>query len=131
MSLCPIGTRTLRPHLLVLHKSGRLNIYEAQPRFTLDARDQSRRSLAVRFRRVHTQLLPTTAGSYLPYAIIPFADIEGYTGAFIVGDRPHWIMSSDAHPLRSFGLKQPAYAFGKTTHHGGRGEYFLRIQEVS
>lgn len=131
MVMCPIGTRTVRPHLLVLHNSGRFNIYEAQPRFTLDARDQSRRSLAVRFRKVYTQLLAQTAVSNLAYTIVPFADIEGMTGAFITGERPHWILSSDAHPVHAYGLKQAAYAFGKTTHHGGNGEYFLRIEDVS
>lgn len=131
MCFTPIGTRTLRPHLLVLHASGRINVFEAQPRFTLDARDQSRRSLAVRFRKVHTQLLATTAGNTLGYTIIPFADIDGMTGAFVTGERPHWYLSSDAHPIRAFGLKQAAYAFGKTTHHGGKNEYFIRIEDGS
>lgn len=131
MVVCPIGTRTVRPHLLVLHKSGRFNIYEAQPRFTLDARDQSRRSLAVRFRKVYTQLLAQTVVSNLGYNIVPFADIEGMTGAFITGERPQWILASDAHPIHAYGLKQAAYAFGKTTHHGGNGEYFLRIEDGS
>ncbi|KAL1407554.1 mRNA cleavage and polyadenylation factor subunit [Vanrija albida] len=131
MIFCPVGTRTQRPHLLVLHHSGRLNVYEAQPRFTLDARDQSRRSLAVRFRKVHTQLLSTSAGSSLAYSIIPFENIEGLTGAFVTGEKPHWILSSDAHPVRSFGLKQAAYAFAKATHLGGKGEYFMRIEDGS
>lgn len=131
MLFCPIGTRTLRPHVIVLHRSGRLNIYEAQPRFTVDARDQSRRSLAVRFRKVHTQLLSVTPSSTVKPTAIPFTDIEGLTGAFITGERPHWIISSDSHPIRAFGLKQAAYAFCKTTHQGGHGEYFLRIEDGS
>ncbi|BEI92713.1 uncharacterized protein CcaverHIS019_0503410 [Cutaneotrichosporon cavernicola] len=131
MIMCPIGKRTVRPHLLVLHDSGRFNIYEAQSRFTLDARDQSRRSLAVRFRKVYTQLLAQTAISNLGYNIVPFADLEGLTGAFITGERPHWILASDAHPVHAYGLKQAAYAFGRTTHHGGTGEYFLRIEDGS
>lgn len=128
---CPIGKHTVRPHLIVLHASGRANIYEAQPRFTLDAQYQSRRSLAVRFRKVFTQLFPVVPGSKLAYQFIPFADIEGLTGAFLKGERPQWIISSDAHPVRAFGLKQAAYAFCKTTHLGGRGEYFMRIEDVS
>lgn len=131
MVMCPIGKRTVRPHLLVLHNSGRFNIYEAQPRFTLDARDQSRRSLAVRFRKVYTQLLAQNAVSNLGYSIVPFADLEGLTGAFITGERPQWILASDAHPVHAYGLKQAAYAFGRTTHHGGTGEYFLRIEDGS
>lgn len=131
MLFCPIGKRTVRPHLIVLHSSGRTNIYEAQPRFTLDAQHQSRQSLAVRFRKVFTQLFPVIAGSQLEYQFIPFADIEGLTGAFLKGERPQWIISSDAHPVRAYGLKQAAYAFGKTTHHGGRGEYFMRIEDGS
>ncbi|WWD21338.1 protein CFT1 [Kwoniella shandongensis] len=132
MELCPIGRGTLRPHLIALHQSGRLNVYEAQPRFTVDASAHSRRSLAVRFRKVHTQLLPIAGGSTkLPYTVIPFSNIEGLTGAFITGEKPHWILSSDAHPIRSFALKQAAMAFGKTTHLGGAGEYFIRIEDGS
>lgn len=126
----PIGSRTPRPHLLVLHRSGRLNVYEAQPRFTVDATTQTRRSLAVRFRKVHTQLLPIDSTSKLPYTLHRFTNIEGLTGAFITGDRPHWIISSDAHPVRAYALKQAAMAFGKTTHLGGTGEYFIRIEDV-
>jgi cleavage and polyadenylation specificity factor subunit 1 len=108
-----------------------LNAYEAQPRFTLDSSRQTRRSLAVRFRKVYTQLLPsTTAPTRLPYTIIPFANLEGRCGAFITGEKPQWVISSDAHPLRAYGLKQAAVAFGKTTHLGGGGEYFMRIEDV-
>ncbi|OCF35639.1 protein CFT1 [Kwoniella heveanensis BCC8398] len=129
---CPIGRNTVRPHLITLHRSGKLNAYEAQPRFTVDASAHTRRSLAVRFCKVHTQLLPITGGTTkLPYTIIPFADIEGQTGAFITGEKPHWILSSEAHPIRTFALKQAAMAFGKTTHLGGKGEYFIRIEDGS
>ncbi|KAL7421114.1 mRNA cleavage and polyadenylation factor subunit [Cryptotrichosporon argae] len=127
---CPIGTSTLRPHVLALHHSGRLNVYEAQPRFTVDASTHSRRSLAVRFRKVHTQLLPT-AGARLPYTLHSFHNVESQTGAFVTGEKPQWIMSSDAHPIRAYALKQAAFAFGKTTHLGGRGEYFIRIEDGS
>nr|XP_018259229.1 protein CFT1 [Kwoniella dejecticola CBS 10117]OBR81387.1 protein CFT1 [Kwoniella dejecticola CBS 10117] len=132
MVFCPIGKSTVRPHLLALHESGRLNAYEAQPRFTVDSSTQTRRSLAVRFKKVHTQLLPISGGSTkLPYTIIPFAQIEGITGAFITGEKPHWIIGSEAHPLRTYALKQAAMAFGKTTHLGGKGEYFIRIEDGS
>ncbi|WVF65469.1 protein CFT1 [Kwoniella sp. CBS 6097] len=132
MVFCPIGRNTLRPHLVALHRSGKLNAYEAQPRFTVDASAHTRRSLAVRFCKVHTQLLPITGGiTKLPYTIIPFANIEGQTGAFITGEKPHWILSSEAHPIRTFALKQAAMAFGKTTHLGGKGEYFIRIEDGS
>ncbi|WWC98043.1 protein CFT1 [Kwoniella sp. B9012] len=132
MVFCPIGKGNVRPHLLALHQSGRLNAYEAQPRFTVDSSSQTRRSLAVRFRKVHTQLLPISGGSTkLPYTIIPFDEIEGITGAFITGEKPHWIVSSDAHPLRTYALKQAAMSFGKTTHLGGKGEYFIRIEDGS
>ncbi|OXG80075.1 protein CFT1 [Cryptococcus neoformans var. grubii Br795] len=138
MVFCPIGKGTVRQHLLALHHSGRLNAYEAQPRFTVDASSHSRRSLAVRFRKVHTQLLPISGGvgttngnARLPYTIVPFNNIEGLTGAFITGEKPHWIISSEAHPLRAFALKQAAMAFGKTTHLGGKGEYFIRIEDGS
>ncbi|WVW79420.1 protein CFT1 [Kwoniella bestiolae CBS 10118] len=132
MAFCPIGKGTVRPHLLALHHSGRLNAYEAQPRFTVDSSTQTRRSLAVRFRKVHTQLLPISGGSTkLPYTIIPFDEIEGIIGAFITGEKPHWIVSSDAHPLRTYALKQAAMSFGKTTHLGGKGEYFIRIEDGS
>ncbi|WWC73047.1 protein CFT1 [Kwoniella pini CBS 10737] len=132
ISFCPIGKATVRPHLLALHESGRLNAYEAQPRFTVDSSTQTRRSLAVRFRKVHTQLLPISGGSTkLPYTIIPFSQIEGITGAFITGEKPHWIVGSEAHPLRTYALKQAAMAFGRTTHLGGKGEYFIRIEDGS
>ncbi|WVQ81298.1 protein CFT1 [Cryptococcus sp. DSM 104549] len=132
MVFCPIGKGAVRPHLLVLHHSGRLNAYEAQPRFTVDASLHSRRSLAVRFRKVHTQLLPISGGSTrLPYTIHPFNNVEGLTGAFITGEKPQWIISSEAHPLRAYALKQAAMAFGKTTHLGGKGEYFIRIEDGS
>ncbi|ORX39210.1 cleavage and polyadenylation specific protein [Kockovaella imperatae] len=121
----PIGKENPRPHVTILFSSGKLNIYEAQPRFTVDSSLQSRRSLAVRFRRVHTQVLPPTS------TLVPFTNIEGYTGLFITGEKPHWVLSSDAHPIRSFGLKQAAVAFGKTTHLGGTGEYFMRIEDGS
>lgn len=125
-----VGTHNPRPHLLVLHVSGRLNSYEAQPRFTMDASQQARRSLAVRFRKVHTMLLPINSSTRLPYTLIPFTDIEGHSGAFITGERPHWILSSDSHPLKAVALKQAAMAFGRTTHLGGKGEYFIRIEDV-
>nr|ODO03748.1 protein CFT1 [Cryptococcus depauperatus CBS 7855] len=135
MMFCPIGKEHVRPHLLVLHQSGRLNSYEAQPRFTVDASSHSRRSLAVRFRKVHTQLLPISGGigtsSSSTYNIISFSNIEGLTGAFITGEKPQWIISNDTHPLRAFALKQAAMAFGKTTHLGGKGEYFIRIEDGS
>jgi cleavage and polyadenylation specificity factor subunit 1 len=80
---------------------------------------------------VFTQLLPSTAASRLPYHIISFSNIEGLSGAFITGEKPHWVVSSDAHPLRTYGLKQAAMAFGRTTHLGGAGEFFVRIEDVS
>jgi len=63
--------------------------------------------------------------------MIPFAQLEGQTGVFITGEKPQWIMSSDAHPVRAYPLKQAAFAFGKTTHMGGTGEYFIRIEDGS
>lgn len=126
-----VGANTPRPHLLALHVSGRLNVYEALTRFTLDTASQSRRSLAVRFKKVYNQTLPIAATSKLPYTLIPFSKIEGQTGVFITGERPHWIMSSDAHPVKAYGLKQSAVAFAKTTHLGGTGEYFIKIEDVS
>ncbi|ORY33060.1 cleavage and polyadenylation specific protein [Naematelia encephala] len=131
MHFLPIGARTPRPHLLVLHSSGRLNIYEALPRFTLDASTHARRSLAIRYRKVHTQLLPLTSNTRLQYNVVPFANVEGLTGAFITGEKPHWIVGSDAHGIKAFGLKQAAMAFGRTTHLGGTGEYFVRIEDGS
>lgn len=115
----------------VLHKSGRLNTYEAQPRFTLDTPNLPRRSLAIRYRRVHTQLLSSSTGSKLGYKMHPFSDLEGYTGVFVTGEKPQWIIGSAVHPVRSFGLKQAAATFGRTTHLGGMGEYFIRIEDVS
>ena len=131
MLFTPVGTTSPRPHLIVLHASGRLNVYETIPRFTLDTASQSRRSLAVRFRKVYTQSLPVPVHSKLPYTIIPFSNIEGHTGAFITGEKPHWILSSDAHPLKTYGLKQSAFAFARTTHLGATNEYFIRIEDVS
>lgn len=61
---------------------------------------------------------------------MPFDDLEGLTGAFITGEKPHWVVSSDKHPVRMYGLKQAAMAFGRTTHLGGVGEYFIRIEDV-
>jgi cleavage and polyadenylation specificity factor subunit 1 len=126
-----VGANAPRPHLLALHVSGRLNVYEALPRYTLDTASQSRRSLAVRFKKVYNQSLPIPATSKLPYTLIPFSDIEKQTGVFITGERPHWILSSDAHPLKAYGLKQSAVAFARTTHLGGMGEYFIKIEDVS
>jgi cleavage and polyadenylation specificity factor subunit 1 len=126
-----VGSKAPRPHLLALHISGRLNVYEALPRFTLDTASQSRRSLAVRFKKVYNQSLPIPATSKLPYTLIPFSKIEGQTGVFITGERPQWIMSTDAHPLKAYGLKQSAVAFARTTHLGGTGEYFIKIEDVS
>lgn len=132
MIFTPVGTSSSpRPHLMAMHASGRLNIYEAMPRFTLDTASQSRRSLAVRFKRVFTHLLPMPVKTRIPYTIIPFANIEGHTGAFITGEKPQWILSSDAHPLKAYSLKQSAFAFSRTTHLGGTGEYFIRIEDVS
>jgi cleavage and polyadenylation specificity factor subunit 1 len=132
---CSIGSHHPRPHILALHRSGRLNVYEAQPRFTLDSSQShsqgtTRRSLAVRFRKVHTQLLPLDSSSRLQYNLIPFTNIEGLTGVFVTGEKPFWIVGSDAHGVRAFGLKQAAMAFGRTTHLGGTGEYFIRIEDV-
>jgi cleavage and polyadenylation specificity factor subunit 1 len=67
----------------------------------------------------------------MPYNVVPFANIDGLTGAFVTGEKPHWILASDTHPVKAFGLKQAAFSFGKTTHLGGRGEYFIRIEDVS
>ena len=106
--------------------SGRLNIYETQPRFTLDTATQARRSLAVRFRKVFTDLLNPLSQSSLPSAIIPFANLEGLTGAFITGDKPQWVISSDSHPIHTYALKLPVVAFGRTTHTGGEGDYFIK-----
>ena len=131
MLFTPVGVTSPRPHLLVLHNSGRLNIYEALPRFTLDTASQTRKSLAIRFKRVYNQHLPIPVTSKLPYTLIPFANLEGQTGAFVTGERPQWILSSDAHPLKAYGLKQSAFAFAKTTHLGGTGEYFIKIEDVS
>ena len=63
--------------------------------------------------------------------MIPFSGVEGLTGVFITGDKPQWIVSSDAHVVKAYGLKQAAFAFGKTTHLGGTGEYFIRIEDGS
>ena len=126
-----VGARSPRPHLMLLHSSGRLNVYEALPRFTLDTASQTRRSLAIRFKRVYNQHLPIPTNSKLPYTLIPFSNLEGQTGAFITGEKPQWILSSDAHPLKAYGLKQSAYAFARTTHLGGTGEYFIKIDDVS
>lgn len=102
-------------------------MYEAQPRFTLDTSTQTRRSLAVRFRKSLTQVLSTRQA----ITVHPFANLENHTGAFITGQSPCWILSSDAHPVRSYALKQAAMAFGRTTHLGNMGDYFIRIEDVS
>ena len=134
----------------VLHKSGRLNIYASLPRVTLSpspsspAGHNARRALAVRFKKVHTQLLPTSssAGSTtvnahgpgsgkLPYTMHPFDNLEGLTGVFITGEKPQWIIGDEKYDVRSYALKQAAYTFGRTTHLGGKGEYFIRIEDVS
>jgi len=131
MLFTPVGAASPRPHLLVFHHSGRLNIYEALPRFTLDTSSQTRKSLAIRFKRVYNQHLPIPVTSKLPYTLIPFSNLEGQSGAFVTGERPQWILSSDAHPLKAYGLKQSAFAFARTTHLGGTGEYFIKIEDVS
>ncbi|EIW66021.1 hypothetical protein TREMEDRAFT_70300 [Tremella mesenterica DSM 1558] len=127
---CPIGRGSPRPHMLAYHQSGRLNIYEAQPRFTRDAsQTPSRRSLAVRFRKVHTSLISPSSSTSISSTIIPYDNLEGQSGAFITGEKPYWIMSSEKHPLRLYGLKQGAMAFGPTTHLGSMGEYFMKIDD--
>lgn len=61
----------------------------------------------------------------------PFSQLEGLTGVFVTGEKPQWIVGDEKYPGRSFALKQAAYTFGATTHLGGRGEYFIRIEDVS
>lgn len=85
----------------------------------------------MRFRKVHTQLLPVSSTSKLPYTVVPFFDIEGHSGAFITGEKPFWIVADDSHSVRAYGLKQAAMAFGKTTHLGKKGDYYILIEDVS
>lgn len=80
----------------------------------------------MRFHKSLTQVLSTR----LPISIHPFANLENHTGAFITGQGPCWILLSEAHPVRSYALKQAAMAFGRTTHLGNMGDYFIRIEDV-
>lgn len=50
---------------------------------------------------------------------------------FVTGEKPQWIVGDEKYDVRSYGLKQAAWSFGRTTHLGGRGEYFIRIEDVS
>ena len=61
----------------------------------------------------------------------PFTNLEGLTGVFVTGEKPQWIVGDEKYVVRSYGLKQAAFTFGRTTHLGGKGEYFIRIEDVS
>lgn len=61
----------------------------------------------------------------------PFTNLEGMTGVFVTGEKPQWIVGDEKYSVRSYGLKQAAFTFGRTTHLGGKGEYFIRIEDVS
>ena len=50
---------------------------------------------------------------------------------FVTGEKPQWIVGDEKYDVRSYGLKQAAWSFGRTTHLGGKGEYFIRIEDVS
>jgi hypothetical protein len=110
------------------HASGRLTVYEAQPRYTLDTADvAARRTLAVRFSKVVTHLLPRPK---LARRIIPFEDIAGQSGAALTGFSALWISGRDAKPVEVVPDSSPAYAFSPYRAEDGSSNFVTSTPEV-
>ncbi|KAJ9112295.1 hypothetical protein QFC19_000714 [Naganishia cerealis] len=97
----------VRPYLMVLYSTDMLLVYEAQPRFTLESEEKiTRKSLAVRFRKVMTKILGRRK---LPRLIQPvslsgchFACLTGSNPVFLFEDELEGLICSNwAEPINS------------------------------
>ncbi|KAL8292101.1 hypothetical protein RQP46_001567 [Phenoliferia psychrophenolica] len=99
-----LGESRLRPHLVILLSNGSFAAYEGFPS-VLSARPSTRPSgsLGVRFVKVLVKRLPAprtkrTPGDTLEAPrrdLVPFHDVQGFSGAFVLGEDPFWLVAAD------------------------------------
>lgn len=104
-----LGLAGSKPHLMVLQNNDQLVLYEATPRFTLEnlGRDNSRRSLAVRFRKVQTKVVSRGRFSR---RIIPWSTSKE-CGALVTGSSTYWVVADEATSARVIPQSDPVRAF--------------------
>lgn len=122
-------------------KNGALAVYEAFP--SISAATVSRpSSLAVRFVKTVTRRLPIVVRARAKAGdnsipppkreLVEFESIDGYSGAFLTGEDPLWILASDHGPVRLFDhAEKGIYGFSKLSSNADGKEYVTQSRTVS
>lgn len=124
IALLSIGQTSPRPHLAILLTNGALAVYEAFPSISAAASSTRPATLAFRFVKVLTRRLPVppprrrnAAPEDFPPArreLVPFAGLGGYSGAFVTGEEPYWLVAADHGPAQLYEhAEKGVYAFAK------------------
>ncbi|KAI5476013.1 cleavage and polyadenylation specificity factor subunit 1 [Pseudohyphozyma bogoriensis] len=111
----------------ILLSNGSFAAYEAIPSISAAATSSRPESLGVRFVKTVTKRLPTLIARRPKRGavdqdvlepprreFVPFTGIQGYTGAFVTGEDPFWILASDHGPAHIYDHGEKAiYGFSK------------------
>ncbi|KAK4697553.1 cleavage and polyadenylation specificity factor subunit 1, partial [Phenoliferia sp. Uapishka_3] len=136
VSFFNVGQSRLRPHLIILLTNGSFAAYEGFPS-VIAARPSTRPngSLGVRFVKVLVKRLPAPRtkrqGDLEPArrSIVPFSHVQGYSGAFILGEDPFWLVASDHGPAHLYEHSEKGlYGFSGFTF-GSEGGYLSQSRD--
>ena len=131
-----VGQASPRPHLAILLKNGALAVYEAFPSISAAASATRPATLGVRFVKVLTKRLPNppprrrgAAPEDFPPAkreLVPFNDLNGYTGVFVTGEEPAWLVAADHGPAQLYDHgEKGVYSFSPVAFEAGDGIDFV------
>lgn len=121
-------------------KNGSLAVYEGFPSISSASTSSSASTLGVRFVKVLTRKLSTTIvkrnkdPESKPLArreFVPFSDLGGYSGVFLTGEDPLWLLATDHGPTRLFDhAEKGVYAFSTLRLESDTSRYIMQSKLV-
>ncbi|KIM78173.1 hypothetical protein PILCRDRAFT_98438 [Piloderma croceum F 1598] len=144
--IAPLGESSPRPHLLVFLRSGQLAIYEVLPApLPLDMPPVRTSFLAVKFVKVASRAFEIRrqddmektvlaeqkriSRAFIPFVTSPSHGTE-YTGVFLTGDRPSWILASNKSGVRVIPSGHTVvYSFTTCSLWESKGDFLLYTDE--
>ncbi|KAL1736023.1 CPSF A subunit region-domain-containing protein [Schizophyllum commune] len=143
--LTNLGQSDLKPHLLVLLRSGHLAIYEAfatnqapvvEPPLKPRASSLQIQFVKIASRAFEMQRTDETEKGILAEqkkalrTFVPFACVAAPAGVFFTGDRPHWIVATDKGGVQMYPSGHAAvYAFSACTLWERSTEFLIYSEE--
>ncbi|KAM0749012.1 hypothetical protein T439DRAFT_382097 [Meredithblackwellia eburnea MCA 4105] len=132
-----IGQSRIRPHLFILLTNGSLAVYEGHS--SVSAASSATRpegSLGLRFVKVCIKRLPPprrrVAGSPEPAKreFVPFACVDGYSGVFVTGEDPMWVLAADHGQANIYEHSvKGVYSFSEFTFEDEGAGYIVQTRE--